>query len=49
MIHTQLLRSIQLLDDAALTAVRQWKFSPTLLNGVPVPIVMTVTVNFKLD
>src|SRR5207244_4013216 len=48
-IHTQLLRSIQLLDDAALTAVRQWKFSPTLLNGVPVPIVMTVTVNFKLD
>jgi protein TonB len=48
-IHTQLLRSIQLLDDAALTAVRQWKFSPTLLNGMPVPIVMTVTVNFKLD
>ena len=48
-IHTQLLRSIQLLDDAALIAVRQWKFSPTLLNGVPVPIVMTVTVNFKLD
>ena len=47
-IHTQLLRSIQLLDDAALTAVRQWKFSPTLLNGVPVPIVMTVTVNFTL-
>jgi len=34
--------------EAALTAVRQWKFSPTLLNGVPVPIVMTVTVNFTL-
>ncbi len=45
---TQLLRSIPLLDEAALAAVRQWKFSPTLLNGTPVPIVMTVTVNFTL-
>ena len=47
--RAQLLRSIPLLDDAALTAVRQWKFTPTLLNGIAVPIVMTVTVNFKLD
>jgi protein TonB len=47
--RTQVLRSIPLLDAAALDAVRQWKFSPTLLNGVPVPIVMTVTVNFTLD
>ena len=37
-----------LLDEAAVAAVRRWKFSPTLLNGTPVPIVMTVTVNFKL-
>ena len=42
------LRSIPLLDQAALDAVRQWKFTPTTLNGVPVPVVMTVTVNFKL-
>lgn len=48
-VRTQVLRSIPLLDDAALAAVRQWKFTPTLLNGVAVPIVMTVTVNFKLD
>jgi protein TonB len=47
-IDTHILRSIPLLDEAALAAVRQWKFSPTQLNGVPVPIVMTVTVNFKL-
>jgi protein TonB len=47
--RAQVLRSIPLLDEAALTAVRQWKFTPTLLNGVAVPIVMTVTVNFKLD
>jgi len=46
--ETRLLRSIPLLDEAAVAAVRQWKFSPTLLNGVPVPIVMTVTVNFTL-
>jgi protein TonB len=42
------LRSVPLLDKAALDAVRQWRFTPTLLNGVPVPIVMTVTVNFEL-
>ena len=47
--ETRILRSIPLLDEAAVAAVRQWKFSPTLLNGVPVPIVMTVTVNFKLN
>jgi protein TonB len=42
------LRSIPQLDQAAMEAVRQWTFTPTLLNGVPVPIVMTVTVNFEL-
>jgi periplasmic protein TonB len=47
-IRAQVLRSIPLLDGAALGAVRQWRFSPTLLNGVAVPIVMTVTVNFTL-
>jgi protein TonB len=46
--QTRLLRSIPLLDGAAVAAVQRWKFSPTLLNGVPVPIVMTVTVNFTL-
>lgn len=42
-------RSIPLLDQAALDAVRQWQFTPTLLNGVPVPVIMTVTVNFTLQ
>lgn len=42
------LRSIPLLDQAAIDAVRQWRFTPTLLNGQPVPIVMTVTVRFDL-
>lgn len=44
----RVLRSIQLLDEAAVDAVRQWRFTPTLLNGEPVPVVMTVTVAFKL-
>ncbi len=38
-----------LLDQAALEAVRQWVFTPTLLNGNPVPVILTVTVEFKLQ
>ena len=45
----KILRSIPLLDDAAMTAVRQWVFTPTLLNGFPVAVIMTVTVNFTLS
>jgi protein TonB len=45
----KVLRSIPLLDQAALDAVKQWVFTPTLLNGVPVPVIMTVTVNFTLQ
>jgi len=44
----RVLRSIPLLDQAAIDAVRQWVYTPTLLNGVPVPVVMTVTVTFTL-
>ncbi len=47
--NATILRSIPLLDQAALSAVNQWVFRPTLLNGVPVPILMTVTVNFQLE
>jgi TonB family protein len=36
-----------LLDEAAITAVRQWRYSPTLLNGVPVPVIFTVTCVFN--
>ena len=43
------LRSIPLLDQAAVDAVRQWRFTPTLLNGMPVPVIMTVTVAFTLN
>jgi len=45
----KVLRGIPLLDSAAIDAVKQWVYTPTLLNGVPVPVIMTVTVNFKLS
>jgi TonB family protein len=45
----RIIRSIPLLDQAALDAVKQWKFTPTLLNGAPVSVLMTVTVNFSLQ
>jgi protein TonB len=43
------LRSIPLLDQAAIEAVRQWRYTPTLLNGRAIPIVLTVTVSFTLQ
>jgi TonB family protein len=39
-------RSVAMLDGAATDAVRQWQFTPTMLNGTPVEVLMTVTVNF---
>jgi len=45
----RVLRSIPMLDKAAEEAVRQWEFTPTLLNGNAVSIIMTVTVNFTLS
>jgi protein TonB len=44
----RVLRSVPLLDQAALDAVRQWRYTPTTLNGVPVEVIMTVTVVFTL-
>ena len=45
----RVLKSIPLLDEAAIDAVKQWRYQATMLNGQAVPIVMTVTVNFKLS
>jgi len=35
-----------LFNESALNAVRQWRYTPTRLNGVPVAVLMTVTVRF---
>ncbi len=45
----RVLRSVPLLDEAALAAVRQWRYTPTVLSGVPIAVVMTVTVTFRLQ
>lgn len=45
----RILRGIPVLDVAAAEAVRQWEYAPTLIDGRPVPIFMTVTVNFRLS
>src|SRR5688572_32582821 len=44
----RVLRSIPLLDQAAIDAVRQWVYEPTFLNGAAIPVIMTVTVTFTL-
>jgi TonB family protein len=38
-----------MLDQAAIEAVKGWQFTPTLRDGIAVPVVMTVTVNFTLQ
>jgi TonB family protein len=47
--NARILRSIPLLDEAALSAVSRWQFAPTVWNGKPVAVLMTVTVNFTLQ
>jgi TonB family protein len=47
-IQAEVMRSIPELDQAALDAVGQWIYEPTLLNGEPVEVEMAVTVNFTL-
>lgn len=46
---TKVLRSIPLLDEPAATTVRTWRFTPTVVNGQPVKVKMTVTQNFTLQ
>jgi protein TonB len=47
--EARVVRSVRFLDDAALAAVRQWKYTPTLLNGTPVSVLLTVSVDFRLS
>lgn len=47
--EVKVIRGHALLDQAAIEAVSQWKYSPTLLNGEPVSVVATVTVSFVLQ
>ena len=44
--EARVLKSIPPLDEAALKAVREWRYDPTMVDGKAVPVKMTVTVNF---
>jgi TonB family protein len=44
----KVLRSIPLLDQAAIDAVKQWEYEPLIINGEPKEIIFTVTVSFRL-
>ena len=46
--ETRVLRSHSVLDEAAIDAVQQWRYEPLMLNGRPMPFVLTVTVSFSL-
>lgn len=45
----KLLRGHPLLDQAALEAVKQWRYRPLLLNGEPTGFILTVTVDFRIQ
>ena len=47
-VAAKVLRSVPALDQAAVDAVRQWKYTPARLNGEPVAVLITATVNFTL-
>ena len=48
-VQVKTLRSVPMLDAAAIEAVKQWEYTPTLLNGVPTPVIITVKLHFRLD
>jgi TonB family protein len=48
-VETRVLRSIPVLDQAAIDAVRQWKYEPMVIDGKPHKVIFTVTVRFVLD
>lgn len=45
----RVIRSVPLLDQAALDAVRRWKYTPSLYGGRPVSVLMTITITFTLQ
>jgi protein TonB len=47
-VAAKVLRSVPMLDQAAVDAVRQWKYTPARLNGETMAVLITVTVNFTL-
>jgi len=46
--NVRVIRSQPLFDQAAIDAVTRWRYAPTRLNGVAVPVILTVTVMFAM-
>jgi protein TonB len=46
--EVRVLRGLPLLDEPARAAVRQWRYQPLLLNGIPTEFILSVTVRFSL-
>lgn len=46
--QARVVRSVAMLDDAAVTAVKRWKYRPTVINGIAVPVKALVRVTFAL-
>lgn len=47
--NVTVLRGSPLFDEAAIAAVRQWRYQPLLLNGEPTEFILTVTLMFRLS
>ena len=45
-VSSRVVRSIPVLDEAAINAIRQWRFHPRMVNGVPVPVLISVRATF---
>jgi TonB family protein len=43
----RVVKSVPMLDQAALDAVKQWEYKPTMVKGVAVPVIVTVAINFQ--
>lgn len=46
-VDARVMKSIPMLDQAALDAVKQWEYMPTKVKGVAVPVIITVAINFQ--
>ncbi len=45
--NLKVLHGHPLLNDAAISAVKQWRYKPQMLNGQPIEVITTITVNFS--
>lgn len=45
----KVLRSVKFLDQSAIDALKQWRYTPLTVNGEALPFVLTVSLNFRLD